>query len=332
MKLSTLFSAFTVGLTSAQTLEYIDGSGYESQYVCQVLCYYERSMCEGYIDSSDRCYFYRNNEIYKTIDNGDLCEGYCKSRPECQQKVEQGGYCYLYKYGAQPPTPPAPPTQKPTKPTPPQGSAPIDISKTIVVERNQVFDGKGQTYRGKGLGNGNQDEDQKPLFFLKEGATLKNLIITAPAADGVHIEGKNILVENVIWEDVGEDALSSKSNKDVSVTIRNCEAYKAEDKVFQFNQRATLVLENFKGKQFGRLIRSHYYMDLTLKNIDIERGSSMVYIENDKDRSAGHSPVSMTNIKAKSVRNKIRGGPVNWTDHDSGKTGSFERNRGSLRF
>src|SRR5690349_7443080 len=56
-----------------------------------------------------------------------------------------------------------------------------------------------------GLGNGGQVESQKPVFELKPGATLKNVIIGAPGEDGIQCEATCNLV-NVWCEDVGEDA------------------------------------------------------------------------------------------------------------------------------
>lgn len=55
------------------------------------------------------------------------------------------------------------------------------------------------------LGSGNQDEDQGPILELAAGAVLKNVIIGAPAADGIHCKGSCTL-QNVWWEDVGPAA------------------------------------------------------------------------------------------------------------------------------
>jgi hypothetical protein len=62
---------------------------------------------------------------------------------------------------------------------------------------------------GSNLGDGGQGEDQKPIFDLSDGAHLKNVIIGTPAADGIHCLGSCTL-ENVWWEDVGEDAATFK--------------------------------------------------------------------------------------------------------------------------
>ena len=90
------------------------------------------------------------------------------------------------------------------------------------------------------LGDGSQAENQKPVFRLEAGATLKNVIIGAPAADGVHCYG-SCNISNVVWEDVGEDALTLKSSGTVNIT--GGAAYKAYDKVFQINAAGTINIK-----------------------------------------------------------------------------------------
>lgn len=93
------------------------------------------------------------------------------------------------------------------------------VNETIRVEAGQTFDGKGQTYVANPdtLGDGSQAENQKPIFRLEAGATLKNVVIGAPAADGVHCYG-NCTITNVIWQDVGEDELTLKSSGTVNIS------------------------------------------------------------------------------------------------------------------
>ncbi len=55
------------------------------------------------------------------------------------------------------------------------------------------------------LGTGSQDENQPPILEPADGAVLKNVILGAPAADGVHCKGSCTL-QNAWREDVGEDS------------------------------------------------------------------------------------------------------------------------------
>jgi hypothetical protein len=119
------------------------------------------------------------------------------------------------------------------------------------------LDGKMTRYVGSGdLGGGDDAEGQDPLFRIKAGGSLKNVILGAPAADGIHCEG-SCTIENVWWEDVGEDAITlegtSSSNE---YRITGGGARKATDKVIQHNGGGTLYVKNFLVEEFGKLYRS----------------------------------------------------------------------------
>ncbi|MEO6603565.1 MAG: pectate lyase [Polyangiaceae bacterium] len=129
------------------------------------------------------------------------------------------------------------------------------VSKTQAVSKD--FDGKLQRFVSDGLGDGNQGEEQQPLFELADGATLENVIIGAPAADGIHCSGTCTL-KNVWWEDVGEDAATQKgkTNSSQVMTIDCGGAKAASDKVFQMNGPGTMKISNFYVSDFGKLFRS----------------------------------------------------------------------------
>ena len=119
------------------------------------------------------------------------------------------------------------------------------------------FDGKMARYIGSGaLGGSGQAEGQDPLFLVKAGGSLKNVILGAPAADGVHCEG-SCTIDNVWWEDVGEDAITFEG-KASSNTYRlsNSGARHASDKVIQHNGAGTAYIKNFYVEDFGKLYRS----------------------------------------------------------------------------
>jgi pectate lyase len=129
------------------------------------------------------------------------------------------------------------------------------VGSTIQVSGS--YDGAMKRFYGTGaLGTGGQSEDQDPIFDLKPGATLKNVILGAPAADGVHCEGSCTL-QNVWWEDVGEDAATFRGSSSSNVyTVIGGGARKADDKVLQFNGAGKLVVSNFAVQDFGKLVRS----------------------------------------------------------------------------
>jgi hypothetical protein len=128
---------------------------------------------------------------------------------------------------------------------------------TETIEVTGVFDGGNRRFVGAGdLGGGGQDEGQDPLFALAPGATLTNVIIGSPAADGVHCAGSCTL-RNVFWEDVGEDAATFRGTN-ATVVIDGGSAARADDKVFQDNRGAggSVTIRNFEVSDFGKLYRS----------------------------------------------------------------------------
>lgn len=132
------------------------------------------------------------------------------------------------------------------------------IGRSTKITVNKIFDGGMKRYYGTGpLANGGQDEGQEPLFDLPNGGTLKNVIIGSPAADGVHCQATCTL-ENVWWEDVGEDAATFRpTSKSAVMTVKGGGAIHAEDKVFQHNGvGGTFVIDGFQIEDFGKLYRS----------------------------------------------------------------------------
>jgi hypothetical protein len=128
-----------------------------------------------------------------------------------------------------------------------------DVRVTETTEVSGTFDGGLRRYSG--IGDGGQDEDQDPMFELADGATLRNVIIGAPAGDGVHCSGSCTL-SNVWWEDVGEDAATFRGGASARFTVDGGGARSASDKVFQHNGGGTVTIRNFQVSDFGKLYRS----------------------------------------------------------------------------
>lgn len=131
------------------------------------------------------------------------------------------------------------------------------VGQTITVPMDKEYDGGLKRFYGTGsLGSGGQSESQPPMFKLEPGAVLKNVILGAPAADGVHCTGSCTLV-NVWWEDVGEDAATFRgTSANQTMTIDGGGARHATDKVFQHNGPGTMVIKRFVVEDFGKLYRS----------------------------------------------------------------------------
>jgi pectate lyase len=153
------------------------------------------------------------------------------------------------------PTPTATTTGTPASGGWPTPATTVPVSATISV--NGALDGGLKRYVASGaMGDGTQSEGQKPLFELAAGASLSNVVIGAPAADGIHCLGACTLT-NVWWEDVGEDAATFLGTSAGQVaTVVGGGARSASDKVFQHNGAGTVVIRGFKVEGFGKLYRS----------------------------------------------------------------------------
>jgi hypothetical protein len=179
---------------------------------------------------------------------------------------------------------------------PPSGST--TVNATIVVGAGQTFDGECARFvAGPAVGDGSQDEGQDPVFRLEDGATLINVVVGAPAADGIHTYG-DVTLRNITWEDIGEDALTIK--EEGTVVLDGGAAYNGEDKVFQINAASTFRLSNFRADSAGKLIRQnggtdfevHVYIDAC----DISNMGESIF-RTDSDSST----VEMTNTRYSNI-------------------------------
>jgi len=137
------------------------------------------------------------------------------------------------------------------------------IVEPIFVPPNSVYDGRGERLTADvammrcDTSEGEQAESQRPFFVLAPGAQLKNVTITYPGCEGVHMMGDNVL-ENIVWEDAGEDAASVRSYfPGGKILIKGSEGHKAADKMFQFNAACDVRIEGFTGSDMGKLVRQN---------------------------------------------------------------------------
>lgn len=169
------------------------------------------------------------------------------------------------------------------------------VSATITVESGQTYDGACRRYRAdpNTLGDGSQAEDQKPVFVLEDGARLINVVLGSPAADGIHTRGDATL-ENITWEDIGEDALTVKESG--SVVLNGGSAKDGDDKVFQLNAASTFRVSNFKASQAGKFIRQNgdttFKVEVHIDACDISNMDESIF-----RTDSSTSTVSMTNTR-----------------------------------
>ncbi|MEU7865231.1 pectate lyase [Dactylosporangium sp. NPDC049140] len=160
----------------------------------------------------------------------------------------------------------------------PSASGSASVSGTIKV--SGTLDGGMKRYCC--IGDGGQSESQDPMFELSDGATLKNVIIGSPAGDGVHCLGR-CTIQNVWWEDVGEDAATFLGTNGDSYVIGGG-AKSASDKVFQHNGSGTVHISNFYASDIGKLYRgcgnctNHYERHVTVDNVLLNKTKYVVGI------------------------------------------------------
>ena len=168
------------------------------------------------------------------------------------------------------------------------------VNETIVVKKGQTWDGKGKRYTaGKNLGDGSQKEGQKPIFKLEDGARLINVVLGKPAADGVHTYG-TVELKNIVWEDIGEDAMTIKESG--TVTLDGGSAKDGDDKVFQINAASTFRVSNFKAANAGKFIRQNgdttFKVQVFIDKCDISNMKESIFRTDSKT-----STVRMTNTR-----------------------------------
>ncbi|SME91225.1 pectate lyase [Streptomyces sp. Amel2xC10] len=119
------------------------------------------------------------------------------------------------------------------------------VAETRLTGTRQVsgtFDGGRARFTGAGALDG---ADRAPLFELADGAVLKNVIIGAPAGDGVHCLGSCTL-ENVFWEDTEDDAATFLGTSEAATyVVRGGGAPEAADQVFRVRGAGTLTVRDF---------------------------------------------------------------------------------------
>jgi hypothetical protein len=153
----------------------------------------------------------------------------------------------------------------------PTSKGSVSVSGTINV--SGTLDGGMKRYCC--IGDGGQSESQDPMFELADGATLKNVIIGSPAGDGVHCKGRCTL-QNVWWEDVGEDAATFQGTGGGTSYVIGGGARSASDKVFQHNGNGTVSISGFYLKSAGKLYRgcgncsSSYQRHVVIDNVIVD--------------------------------------------------------------
>ena len=190
------------------------------------------------------------------------------------------------------------------------------LNSSIVVGSGETYDGECRRFvaNPETLGDGSQIEGQDPMFILEDGATLINVVLGFPAADGVHCEGDATL-RNIVWEDIGEDALTIEGSG--TVTLDGGSATKGADKTFQINAPSTFRVSNFTADQAGKMIRQNgsttFKIEVFIDHCDVYDMDECIF-----RTDSGSSTVSMTNTRYHNVGTPFIGvNPGNITESNN---------------
>lgn len=161
-------------------------------------------------------------------------------------------------------------------------------SKTTTLSAAKVisgtFDGGLARFdRGAGACSGQKEGgDKDAVFLLENGATIKNVVIGANQAEGIHCKG-SCNIYNVWFEDVCEDAITLKQTSGTS-NIVGGGAKGASDKVVQHNGGGSVVIDSYCVQDFGKLYRAcgncktQYKRSVTISNVIAKNGKLLAGI------------------------------------------------------
>lgn len=149
-----------------------------------------------------------------------------------------------------------------TIPTASNGQGEIRTSTTVLKNAanggKNVWDFNNQRIGVDNTADCENGEDQKTVFEVEDGVTVRNLIVAGglSAGNGIVCKG-NCTLEYVYWEDVCEDA-ATNSKDGATMTLNHVIALKAGDKVFQHNAKggSKTIIHNSYISTFGKLWRS----------------------------------------------------------------------------
>ncbi|KAG9126006.1 hypothetical protein FRC07_005250 [Ceratobasidium sp. 392] len=195
-----------------------------------------------------------------------------------------------------------------TFPSPPKTSS-LSAAKTIT----GTFDGGNVRFdRGKGACKGQKEGgDKDAVFILESGATIRNVVIGADQAEGIHCLG-SCTIENVWFEKVCEDAITIKQKSGIS-KISGGGAKGASDKVVQHNGGGNVVIDSYCVQDFGKLYRScgncstQYKRTVTISNVTATNGKLIAGVNSNYGDIATIKTSTNTYTSVKSICDTFEG-------------------------
>ena len=153
----------------------------------------------------------------------------------------------------------------------PEKSRTFDIIQYFPQNGRTVSFG-GDALKWKGEGDCSQNESMEPIISIQgDGITVRSAFIVE-SPDGIHVSGKNAVIENVVFPKVCEDAITA--NGADNLIIRNCAFRGAKDKVIQLNAGKNILVENCYFEDCTKPVRVKKGVTVTVRNC-VSRGSTV---------------------------------------------------------
>jgi hypothetical protein len=122
----------------------------------------------------------------------------------------------------------------------------------------------GDALKWTGEGDCSQNEHMEPIISVQgDGVTIRNAFIVE-SPDGIHVSGKNVVIENVIFPKVCEDAITA--NGADNLIIRHCAFRGARDKAIQLNAGKNILVEDCYFEDCAKPVRVKPGVTVTVRN------------------------------------------------------------------
>jgi pectate lyase len=152
-----------------------------------------------------------------------------------------------------------------------------------VAQNGRVVSFGGLALKWTGEGDCSQNEGMEPIISVQgNGVTVRNAFVVE-SPDGIHVSGKNVIIENVVFPKVCEDAITA--NGADNLIIRNCAFRGARDKVIQLNGGKNILIENCYFEDCAKPVRVKAGVTVTVRN-NVSRGTTVFVLADGKDASA----------------------------------------------
>lgn len=187
------------------------------------------------------------------------------------------------------------------------------VRHTIPVGDGEVWDGKLPDGKVRyltahpALGDGSQQEGQKPIFEVFGSGEVRNVVIGFPAADGIHLHPgmKRAKVRKVQFWDVGEDAITVKSgHPSGTAEIDQVFMRYGTDKGIQVNATPKTRITNTYAHKVDKFARTNgdgpdWNYLVEIDNSTLVNGGTFLKISNSRGRG------SLRNSRAINVKNLV---------------------------